>query len=690
MPQINLEYPLWFLVFCLLVGAGYAWLLYSKTPPWSVQTNRLLTVGRFVVVALLTFLLLNPLLRQIISTIEKPVYVIAVDNSSSILNSSDSVKAAAILKDVDGLRAELSGEGYDVELRTLTKTVAQVGDINFDEKATDINGLLSEIQSVYEGRNLSGALLVSDGNYNQGVSPAYFPYNFKVFTLGIGDTTRKEDIILKSVFYNRIAYQGNKFPVRVEVLNQGMVGSSTRILIKQRGKVIASETVTFQHDNALSVLDFSIEAVDKGVQRYTVEVSPRAGESITTNNYKQIFVDVIEGKQRILLVGTNVHPDIKALRSVIGSNDNYEFDHFIPGVEELKNDKYDLVIVHQAYDVGQRTTPFIRNFQKEGVPILYILGKQTNVVIMSTENDGFNFKMVRNQTDLVGPSYNDAFSRFRYNQDHNAIIAEFPPVRVPYGDYSLTPDAEVLLYQKVGSITTGKPLVYVTENPKGKAGYIVGDGFWQWRMQEYALTEKTEAFDELFLKLIQYLSTKEDKRKFKLFTTKNEYFDNESVQFQAEIYNDIYERIYGNEVELTITNEDGFKETYTFSATASDTNFKLEGLEEGVYQYRGITKRGTETEIVNGRFTVRKLQLELLDQSADFGLLREISKNTKASFFLSSEIESLKQTLSNVNARGVMHSQEEFSSLINLKWIFFLLLTLVSAEWFTRKYSGGY
>jgi hypothetical protein len=29
-------------------------------------------------------------------------------------------------------------------------------------------------------------------------------------------------------------------------------------------------------------------------------------------------------------------------------------------------------------------------------------------------------------------------------------------------------------------------------------------------------------------------------------------------------------------------------------------------------------------------------------------------------------------------------------SAINLKWIFFLILILISAEWFARKYLGGY
>ncbi|MFT7158757.1 MAG: hypothetical protein ACI8Q1_003791, partial [Parvicella sp.] len=36
------------------------------------------------------------------------------------------------------------------------------------------------------------------------------------------------------------------------------------------------------------------------------------------------------------------------------------------------------------------------------------------------------------------------------------------------------------------------------------------------------------------------------------------------------------------------------------------------------------------------------------------------------------------------------HSNEDFLAIINLKWLFFFLLALLSIEWFSRKYSGGY
>ena len=39
---------------------------------------------------------------------------------------------------------------------------------------------------------------------------------------------------------------------------------------------------------------------------------------------------------------------------------------------------------------------------------------------------------------------------------------------------------------------------------------------------------------------------------------------------------------------------------------------------------------------------------------------------------------------------GKIYTSELFLPLINLKWLFFVLLALVAAEWGIRKYMGSY
>ena len=48
------------------------------------------------------------------------------------------------------------------------------------------------------------------------------------------------------------------------------------------------------------------------------------------------------------------------------------------------------------------------------------------------------------------------------------------------------------------------------------------------------------------------------------------------------------------------------------------------------------------------------------------------------------------EDLEKIKAASLIHSEETFNQLINLKWVFFLLLALISTEWFLRKYLGAY
>lgn len=91
--ELITEKPLWFIVFCLLLGALYAWLLYrndGKLKSISSTLVKGLIVLRFTVVSLLAFLLLSPLIKTVTRTIEKPLIIIAQDASQSILIGKDS------------------------------------------------------------------------------------------------------------------------------------------------------------------------------------------------------------------------------------------------------------------------------------------------------------------------------------------------------------------------------------------------------------------------------------------------------------------------------------------------------------------------------------------------------------------------------------------------------------------------
>ena len=86
------EYPGWFVLLCILLGAVFSGALYFRAKAEiSLWLLRLLALLRFLAVFLISFLLLSPLVRQRVRTIEKPVIIIGTDNSQSIAMGKDSV-----------------------------------------------------------------------------------------------------------------------------------------------------------------------------------------------------------------------------------------------------------------------------------------------------------------------------------------------------------------------------------------------------------------------------------------------------------------------------------------------------------------------------------------------------------------------------------------------------------------------
>jgi hypothetical protein len=97
-----------------------------------------------------------------------------------------------------------------------------------------------------------------------------------------------------------------------------------------------------------------------------------------------------------------------------------------------------------------------------------------------------------------------------------------------------------------------------------------------------------------------------------------------------------------------------------------------------------------KTEEVRGEFAVIERQTELQNLTADFDMLRKLSANTGGKFFPASNPGLMKEFFQRTQAQSVIHSEETYDSVINLKWVFWLLLVLVAAEWGLRKYHGSY
>ncbi|MBN8821083.1 MULTISPECIES: VWA domain-containing protein [unclassified Spirosoma] len=696
----------WWIFVCLLVGAVYAFAMYQPLPRlagsgvtvggFDRRTTYGLAALRFVVVSFLCFLLLNPLIRSLRTLTEKPKVVLAIDNSESIAGAGRPNLDKALVG-LQTLRQQLADKGLDVTIRTLADTVTS-GDLTqipFTRRTTDLSALLAGIRSDYEGRNLTDVVLVTDGIFNQGVSPTFGQYPFAVQTVGLGDTVAKKDIQLKGIIANRIAYLGNQFPVQAEIVSNGFQGRSATVVLRQNGKELERQSVNFTKNDTFNQVNFQTTATQKGVQHYVVEILPQPGEFSTRNNRQDVYLDVIDGKEKVLLLALAPHPDVKAIRNILERNQNYELDVRIltgtPAEATPPADKtYDLIILHQIPDNGGVGNPLIQKFFSKNTPVLFVLGNQSSLGPFNTSNSVVQVSAQPSQSDKVTGVFNPEFRQLNLDPARLEILSKLPPMSVPYGDYRLQPGSEVVLWQQVGSIKTAKPLLALNVTSPRKTAVLAGEGLWSWRLEEYALTDKQEVVDELIQKVIQLISVKEDRRKLRVYPIRNEFVAGEKVIFETELYNDIYERLFDKPVRLEVSDEKGVTRSYNYTPTASNSRFEISRLPEGAYRFKATVTINDKAEQSSGQFVVRDLQLEALNTTADHGMLRQLAQQTGGQFYAVSRMDDLVKNLTSRSHPARLTSTEEMNELINWKWLFFVVLTLAAIEWGLRKFYGGY
>ena len=359
---------------------------------------------------------------------------------------------------------------------------------------------------------------------------------------------------------------------------------------------------------------------------------------------------------------------------------------YIDGLtDEEPEGPFDLVILHQL--PGFNDLPPWLDSWLDKTNTFFITGTsetdQINARNPVIEYDNFG------RTDRVGANLNPNFELFEIDPDLLSRMETYPPLTVPYGRFNFKNAVEIMLYQRLGTVQTDRPLISVYNSDDKKSAVFSGSGFWKWKLQEFALNDDQKLFEEIFGKLIQYLATKDDKRNFQVNTTDGQYFDNEAVEFISDVYNELFEKVYDYSIDLTITDDQGVRQEFDYVNSAS-RNFQVSGLKPGVYSFSASTVINGTRENAQGTFSVDKLQLEDINLTANHQLLKNIANNSGGSYLEEGNLAAVTGLINDLNARPIARSDEKLQLLLNNPLLLLLLLLLASGEWFIRKYNGSY
>lgn len=680
--KIIVEQAWYYLVLCVVAALAAALFLYYKHKK-SAEVPKValfsLALLRFAAVLILSFLLLSIFVRRISTKTEQPIILLAVDNSTSMLALPDS---AAPLKDaIEKLRAALS-EKYEVKTLLFGNSVRTAGAPDFSDKETDINQVLKETELNYANQAVGALVLISDGISNKGANPIYAgdKMPFSIYTLGCGDTIEKKDIVIQKINHNDVVYAGNQFPVEVQINANQCKGQTAKLSLKQNGNLLQSKSISIAQDRFSELVTFTLQADKPGLQRYEFDITSDAKEQELKNNRGSIVIEVIDNQQKITLVANAPHPDIAALREALTGFGNYDLDYFLMPEKPLSLKGSNLLLIH-GYNAS--LNDLLQQCKAENVPYL-LVQPQT---FEGLQTLSISSSIPRNQE--VEPILKPEFNAFTISNELQNFLQSAPAVKCPLGRYRSLTGNQALLNQRIGSVETEYPIFYFNETAGLKSAVFVGDGLWKWAMNDFAQHGNKNVFNELISKTVQYLSVKSDKSFFRLRAARI-ISESNNVEMDAEVYNKSYQLITEPEVGLEVLDKAGKKFNYTFSKNNSTYKLDLGRLAPGDYKYKGFVTYNGEKLVKEGSFAVKELNVEQSGESANHSLLRQMSARSGGQFFKEDAMQQLQsELLNNDNIKPITYTQSTVSPLSDITWLFFVILAVLSIEWFLRKRYFG-
>lgn len=692
MSQIAFEYsPYWIWPIGIL-ALGLAWILYSldKDKQYFSNTKRiLLGIFRFLALFIIGLLLLTPHIKSKKTDIKNPYILIAEDVSRSIGAVVDSSQILKYRSSIDLLKEKLSKDFVPDH-----RYFAQKVDSPELNNATNIGAVFEKAYDELGADNLSAVVLISDGIHNEGVDPFTILEKLKVpvFSVAIGDTTKKRDLKISNVFVNRIAYLNDKFTAQVDVSAYNCEGQSSRLaVLDANGRILHQEIINILQKEFFKTVSITLDAKPVGIQKFRFELSPLENESNMANNKKDIYVEILDARKKVLILANSPHPDVAALRQILEQNQNYQVSVQLAGDMKGSIKEFDLVVFHQLPSSRFNSTLWINEVKANNIPRIFIVGLQTDLKIINQWQNAVQIKQGSAGPNEVQASLNKGFRLFTISENLQKVISEFNPMSSPFGEYKASADAEILLYQRIGKIDTEYPLWLFHQNDQGKTAVICGEGLWKWRLFDFLQNESTDHIEELIQKTVTFLSTKEDKRRFRAYPSKNLYEENEPLFFNAELYNQSYQLINDPDVSLVISDEDNKEYSFLFSKK-NDAYFAELGLfPAGKYKYKAVTNFNGENLTAQGQFSIEPVEKELSELRANHDLLEKLSLMYGGKTFSPSEIENIYDHIRNHNRiKPVLYESVQTDKAIHLKWIFFLIIALLAVEWFLRKFWGTY
>ncbi len=692
--NIQTDLPLWLIPIGIGLVILLAWLSYYTPkakqlfPKWA---RAVLIILRSLTLLTIFLLFLGPRIINRIPNKIKPLFILAVDNSSSMAVSDSLLGSQEKITDkVSYIRSALQ-EKFEVHTYLFGDDVEETDLPDFSDKATDFSILFEELTVKHHTDPVNSMLILSDGIFNQGASPKYsadiFP--FTVHTMALGDTTRIPDLLISSLTANELVYKDTRFPVEMLFESWNLTDRYPRVRVSSGRNVVLDTVAEFYPDENIGLLRFNLNASEPGIQNFNIRINGVDEESNLTNNSYSLTVEVVEHKAKVLILYAAPHPDISAISSAIGEMEQFEIvsSDINTFTERLNN--YELIIFHQ---LPVRNSPVSRRllaeYKREQIPAWFILGGQTDLRALNQMGLGIRFEDLSGLTEDLQGTINSDFSLFKIDELLADNLKEWPPLKGPFSPVRLSSRTEVLMYQSIKGIDLGYPLLCFSKTRSGKNGFLLGEGLWRWRLAEYLESAGAVQLNSLIKRVVQYLVIEENKEQFRLHIPKT-LTETDRLIIRSQVYNESYENLEGMVVEFKLIDSTGAVSEYEMSSSYAGYILDLDPLSPGVYNYSAETIIGQDKFKKQGRIHIQDVRLEDLNVRADFNVMKYLADNKNGRFFTINQYDDLLNFVSDLEPGDEsVRIESKWINLLHVKYLLFFIVFLLTMEWLLRRWFG--
>ncbi len=688
---------------------------------WTYQPARVSAPLKLVLISLRALalflalsLFLEPMLQFFSVEIRKPKLALLIDNSESMKLYDNGLRRDSLLKQILLQHQNQLASTVDIHSFSFGETLHEraLDDFSFTEKYTNHSTAIASLNRISVRENFNAALMFSDGVFNAGETPLYEAERspIPIFTVLIGDSTSRKDVILRRVYAPEQAILNTKVSVSAVIAQDGFTGKTVEAVLKEGKTILARKQIEL----TTSEQSVSFEFVPKeiGEIKYTIGVSSLQGEFSAKNNAQTFFMRVLKNKKKVLVITGLADPEISSVRQVLTKSENIDAVFFTQkNPSEFFEGALNLT-THQDADVclligfpsvsisdpiAERVFQFLNTnkipvfsfvgLQSSGLklkqyePILAVsLGRTSpvdvldNKVFISPTSHGQNFVAFKPVSTLLPTAFQAA-----------------PPISYLDFNFQPKPTTQILWKLSVPGRTYEQIALAIVQSSGRKYATLCTSQFWQFALSPDESVRKLYA--QTLLGMIEWLAAKEDSKRFQVSTSRKLYDEGETVLFIATLQDELLNPISTAEIALQVKNQQTGETYSTLFERANEAGVyyaKFEGFEKGDYTFTAEAKDGSNTfGTAVGVFSVSETSVEFRNTVAIPETMQRIAERSGGKFYTSQTFpqffDDIKHEPSFQPIRVQTTSSIEFA---NLWSTLFAIILCLSAEWLLRKLNA--